>query len=115
MWYCHARCSLWLLSLRCAQVARCTKIIKPGTEEAKYVINVKQIAKVHTLSNSYCQHSTLRMYQVAPQTTLIAQATPLIACSLWWAWEIGWRRQTLRRACELGERSSFHGFCTYGP
>ena len=27
------------------QVARCTKIIKPGTEEAKYVINVKQIAK----------------------------------------------------------------------
>jgi len=29
-----------------AQVARCTKIIKPGTEEAKYVINVKQIAKV---------------------------------------------------------------------
>lgn len=30
------------------QVARCTKIIKPGTEEAKYVINVKQIAKVRT-------------------------------------------------------------------
>lgn len=28
------------------QVARCTKIIKPGTEETKYVINVKQIAKV---------------------------------------------------------------------
>lgn len=27
------------------QVARCTKIISPGTEEAKYVINVKQIAK----------------------------------------------------------------------
>eukprot|EP00697_Spironema_sp_BW2_P011785 gnl/Spiro4/27632_TR13760_c0_g1_i1.p1 gnl/Spiro4/27632_TR13760_c0_g1~~gnl/Spiro4/27632_TR13760_c0_g1_i1.p1 ORF type:complete len:426 (+),score=144.16 gnl/Spiro4/27632_TR13760_c0_g1_i1:102-1379(+) len=27
------------------QVARCTKIINPGTEEAKYVINVKQIAK----------------------------------------------------------------------
>jgi hypothetical protein len=30
------------------QVARCTKIIKPGTEEAKYVINVKQIAKVRS-------------------------------------------------------------------
>lgn len=29
------------------QVARCTKIINPGTDEAKYVINVKQIAKVH--------------------------------------------------------------------
>lgn len=28
------------------QVARCTKIINPGTEDAKYVINVKQIAKV---------------------------------------------------------------------
>lgn len=27
------------------QVARCTKIINPGTEEAKYLINVKQIAK----------------------------------------------------------------------
>ncbi|OAY79821.1 26S protease regulatory subunit 7 [Ananas comosus] len=28
------------------QVARCTKIISPNTEDAKYVINVKQIAKV---------------------------------------------------------------------
>lgn len=27
------------------QVARCTKIINPNTDEAKYVINVKQIAK----------------------------------------------------------------------
>lgn len=27
------------------QVARCTKIIDQGTEDAKYVINVKQIAK----------------------------------------------------------------------
>eukprot|EP00891_Asterochloris_glomerata_P009735 jgi/Astpho2/9735/Aster-03713 len=27
------------------QVARCTKIINPGTDEAKYVINVKQLAK----------------------------------------------------------------------
>jgi 26S proteasome regulatory subunit T1 len=27
------------------QVARCTKIISPGTEQAKYLINVKQIAK----------------------------------------------------------------------
>ena len=31
--------------LRCMQVARCTKIINPGTDEAKYVINVKQLAK----------------------------------------------------------------------
>lgn len=28
------------------QVARCTKIIDPNTDNAKYVINVKQIAKV---------------------------------------------------------------------
>ena len=28
------------------QVARCTKIINPNTEDSKYVINVKQIAKV---------------------------------------------------------------------
>src|SRR5690348_16583159 len=27
------------------QVARCTKIINPGTEDAKYMINVRQIAK----------------------------------------------------------------------
>ena len=27
------------------QVARCTKIIDPGSDDAKYVINVKQIAK----------------------------------------------------------------------
>lgn len=32
--------------LFCVQVARCTKIISPNTEDAKYVINVKQIAKV---------------------------------------------------------------------
>lgn len=52
---------LWLISFKkisdqfvflkqlhgCAkQVARCTKIINPNTEDAKYVINVKQIAKV---------------------------------------------------------------------
>lgn len=34
------------------QVSRCTKIIKPGTEEAKYVINIKQIAKVSPLTAS---------------------------------------------------------------
>ena len=34
------------LSVSPLQVARCTKIINPGTDEAKYVINVKQIAKV---------------------------------------------------------------------
>ncbi|KAG1327798.1 26S proteasome regulatory subunit 7 [Cocos nucifera] len=31
------------------QVARCTKIINPNTEDAKYVINVKQIHKVYSL------------------------------------------------------------------
>ena len=34
------------------QVARCTKIINPGTDEAKYVINVKQIAKVSNIIHS---------------------------------------------------------------
>lgn len=29
----------------CWQVARCTKIINAGQEDAKYVINVRQIAK----------------------------------------------------------------------
>lgn len=41
-------------------MARCTKIINPNTEEAKYVINVKQIAKVfeHTYSsfNNECKY-----------------------------------------------------------
>ena len=32
-------------ALRAPQVARCTKIINPNTDDAKYVINVKQIAK----------------------------------------------------------------------
>jgi 26S proteasome regulatory subunit T1 len=27
------------------QVARCTKIINPDTEDAKYVINIRQMAK----------------------------------------------------------------------
>lgn len=27
------------------QVARCTKIIQPHTDDAKYVINIKQMAK----------------------------------------------------------------------
>lgn len=42
---------------RLLQVARCTKIINPGTDEAKYVINVKQIAKVgcgRCLTNLLC-------------------------------------------------------------
>jgi 26S proteasome regulatory subunit T1 len=34
-----------MLSDAKAQVSRCTKIINAGTEDAKYIINVKQIAK----------------------------------------------------------------------
>lgn len=33
------------------QVARCTSIINPGTPQAKYVINVKQIAKFVVVSS----------------------------------------------------------------
>jgi hypothetical protein len=36
----------YLLSYIVMQVARCTKIINPGADDSKYVINVKQIAKV---------------------------------------------------------------------
>jgi hypothetical protein len=35
-------------------VARCTKIIKPNTDEAKYVINVKQIAKARRTRSPCC-------------------------------------------------------------
>lgn len=31
------------------QVARCTKIINPNTDDARYVINIKQIAKVRIM------------------------------------------------------------------
>lgn len=33
------------IHIRCWQVARCTKIINAGQDDAKYVINVRQIAK----------------------------------------------------------------------
>ena len=36
------------------QVARCTKIINPNTDNAKYVINVKQIAKVNNHHGCGC-------------------------------------------------------------
>jgi ATP-dependent 26S proteasome regulatory subunit len=37
---------LYIVLLYCpAQVARCTKIIDAGQDDAKYIINVKQIAK----------------------------------------------------------------------
>jgi len=49
----HANPALWDLnadkemmgSEQSLQVARCTKIINPGTEDAKYMINVRQFAK----------------------------------------------------------------------
>jgi hypothetical protein len=91
------------------QVARCTKIIKPGTEEAKYVINVKQIAKVRQPCKSYdCQIGN------SPSDSLPYPMEPFAAprlvlsdlqyswryyCSLLWALATGWRQLTLRRAC----------------
>merc|ERR1719461_1977799 len=49
----HANPALWDLNAdkemmgteQSLQVARCTKIIQPGTEDAKYMINVRQFAK----------------------------------------------------------------------
>jgi 26S proteasome regulatory subunit T1 len=35
------------------QVARCTKIINPGTEDAKYVINIKQVRSQRSQLPSY--------------------------------------------------------------
>ena len=35
----------WLITVLSDQVARCTKIINADTDDAKYVINVKQFAK----------------------------------------------------------------------
>eukprot|EP00923_Selenidium_pygospionis_P019726 GHVN01034386.1.p1 GENE.GHVN01034386.1~~GHVN01034386.1.p1 ORF type:complete len:132 (+),score=14.31 GHVN01034386.1:277-672(+) len=39
------------------QVARCTKIINPGTADSKYIINVKQIAKFVVVSHT-CNQRT---------------------------------------------------------
>ena len=49
------------------QVARCTKIIKPGTEEAKYVINVKQIAKVSPSYTCFLLRKASTGKQCTPQ------------------------------------------------
>ena len=35
------------------QVARCTKVLNPNTEEAQYVISVKQIAKFQKLDHEF--------------------------------------------------------------
>jgi 26S proteasome regulatory subunit T1 len=35
----------WLSDQQPLQVARCTKIINPGQDDAKYVINIKQFAR----------------------------------------------------------------------
>lgn len=41
----YALISLLIITVLSDQVARCTKIINADTDDAKYVINVKQFAK----------------------------------------------------------------------
>jgi 26S proteasome regulatory subunit T1 len=41
----HLTNTSYLLHTFPLQVARCTKIVNPGTDDAKYLINIKQIAK----------------------------------------------------------------------
>ena len=67
------------------QVARCTKIISPNTEDAKYVINVKQIAKA--LQNLFWFISSFFL---------------CLDCSLWLALAIKCLPLTLKKACALG-------------
>ncbi len=56
-------------------MARCTKIIKPNTDEAKYVINVKQIAKARRVpppllqrwaSTAVVAHGVILLSQLCP-------------------------------------------------
>jgi hypothetical protein len=55
------------LRIEPSQVARCTLIINPGTDDSKYVINVKQIAKVIVLAiNSWMSRRALT-HQWIPQ------------------------------------------------
>ena len=75
----------------CVQVARCTKIINAGTDNARYVINIKQIAKVGARAAAWppAAHARLRPERSAWR-------------SLSWAWATRWHRLTLRRACAWG-------------
>lgn len=87
-----------------SQVARCTKIINPGTDEAKYVINVKQIAKVGGLLIACtCHAPTCQL--LWPNVVAAHPSVCLQMRSLWWDWATRWRQQTLRRACVWGAAS----------
>jgi len=62
------------------QVARCTKIINPGTDDAQYVINVKQIAKFVV---GLGQHGTIfdgSLFRLAT-TTVLPTELRLFACT----------------------------------
>lgn len=55
------------------QIARCTKIINPGTEEAKYIIDVKQLAKFVVVSQSLTPKITWHVSLPLPMTYSIFQ------------------------------------------
>lgn len=73
------------------QVARCTKIINPGTENAQYVINVKQLAKfvvVRTCTLKVCTDLAALMHIFSSVfVRVLVKRSP---------------RQTSRRVCVLG-------------
>ena len=74
----------------CVQVARCTKIINAGTDTAKYVINIKQIAKVGMLDGSRLRCSA--QCQLTPRRAVCGGAG-----------RQGRGPPTSRRACGSGE------------
>lgn len=77
------------VSVSAPQVARCTKIINPGTDEAKYVINVKQIAKVGDGYTNCDASSVLLPYHISNMVHV---------CSLLSGLVTKWLLQMLRRA-----------------
>lgn len=79
------------------QVARCTKIINPGTEDAKYVINIKQ---VRSQLPSPAQPSPALGQPHGPALTALLAAASRSPNS-WWPWATRSLRQTSRRACAL--------------
>lgn len=79
------------------QVARCTKIINPNTEDAKYVINVKQIAKVCIYTSLSLIFSHLDRHQKFFYLICMWLLTA-VCCWAWWQsfphWY--WRRHACR-------------------
>ena len=95
-------CRLLSEKLVFSQVARCTKIINPNTDDAKYVINVKQIAKASSIDS--CSEYT---FVVVLSASLASYARHIFCsfCSLLLGWVTKLHRRISRRACVWGKHS----------